>query len=206
MGYKHFPPSEAERTVTYRAGETFTSVGWKKVARVDEDVVVFSPDGEVVGNRLTSTIQGAYVFPFSRRMQRAGLTRRWHLTYFSEPMHGYSGVTVSFREAGLRFVLNAVVPDRGEPFIQLMEHYRPSIKGMQAPLPLDGVRLLKFEMTFDPARKSATVAVDGRVLLEGYRGTSEYLDLPGVAVGFGSYLSKTGEGVFGDQGCPGHEF
>ena len=69
---------------------------------------------------------------------------------------------------------------------------------MQAPLQWDGDRLLKFEMSFDPAKQSAAASVDGRMLLEGYRGTREYLDLQGVAVGFGSYLSKTGEGVSGD--------
>ncbi|MBV8894866.1 MAG: serine/threonine protein kinase [Acidobacteriaceae bacterium] len=201
LNHEYGPPEPAEKTVTYKAGQTFEQAGWSKAGHVDENVLVFDPlSGNVVGNSLTSAKQGGYVFPFSKRMQRAGLSRRWRAIFSIRPVHGDSGFAVCFREAGLRFVGTATVPDEGEPFVRLIQSYLPRLKDARAPMQPGAKRLMKFELSFDPARHEASLVVDGRLVLEGYAGTTEYLDLPGLSVGFGAFQSKIGEGVFGDIG------
>ncbi len=199
LDYYYGPPNAAEKRVTYKAGQTFEGAGWKRVGRIDENVTVFDQaSGNVTGNSLTSAKQGGYFFPFSRRVQRAGLNRRWRASYFIRPVHGASGFAVCLREAGLRFVGTATVPDRGDPSVRLIESYLPVMKDMRSAIRLDEDRLLKFELSFDPIKRRASLAVDGRLVLDGYSGTSQYLEVPGLSVGLGAFQSKIGEGVFGD--------
>ncbi len=199
LNHEYGPPQASEKIVTYRAGQTFEQVGWRKAGRVDENVVVFDQfSGNVVGNSLTSAKQGGYVFPFSKRIQRAGLSRPWRAIFFIRPVHGDSGFAVCFREAGLRFVGTATVPDGREPFVRLIQSYLPHLKDTRAPIQPSADRLMKFELSFDPARRRASLAVDGKLVLDGYAGTPEYLELPGLSIGFGAFQSKIGEGVFGD--------
>jgi tRNA A-37 threonylcarbamoyl transferase component Bud32 len=194
-------PDTAEKTVSYKAGQTLEAVGWGKVGNVDRDTVVFDPaSGKVAGRSLSTALLGAYVFPFSKRLQRAGLKRRWRATCFLRPVHGEAGFAVNFRQAGLRFVVAAGVPDLGDKRVSAIDAYTPIRRVTSAPLALDGDRLLKFELSFDPDKQSASLAVDGRLVLDGYAGTSENLEAPGLAIGFGAFRSKVGEGVFGDIG------
>jgi hypothetical protein len=65
---------------------------------------------------------------------------------------------------------------------------------------LDGDRLLKFELSFDLAKERASLAVDGRVVLDGYPGTSDNLETSGFGIWFGAFRSKKNEEVIGDIG------
>jgi hypothetical protein len=69
---------------------------------------------------------------------------------------------------------------------------------MRTALKLDADRLLKLELSFDPVKKRASLAMNGRMVLDGYSGTSEYLEVPGLGIAFGASQSRIGEGVFGD--------
>ena len=69
---------------------------------------------------------------------------------------------------------------------------------MRSTLRLDQDRLLKFELSFDPAKRRTALYVDGRLVLDGYSGTSQYLEVEGLSIGFGIFQSKIGEGIFGD--------
>jgi hypothetical protein len=197
--YQNRPLSEAERTVVYQAGQTFDALGWKKAGRIDLDVTVTAPDGSrILGNRLVTSDQGAYFYPLTPRVRSEGLKRRWRLTGEVMPVAGYAGFGVCFREVGIRFLMAAEVPASGDSLITATETYTPEVRKLTVPFQFTPGRFYQLEMIFDPNTRSASVAVDGRVVLQGYRGTREYLEVPGIAVGFGLYQSKTAEAVFGD--------
>jgi len=199
VAYDRRPLSVDERRVQYQAGQTYRNVGWTAMGTVDTDVTVFDATRtKVLGNRLISRDQGTYVFALPRRVKRFGLSRRWRIAVDILPVHGDSNFGVCFQELGVRFVATAVVPDGGEPYLFLTETYRPSITGKRRAAQYAKERMTRFEMIYDPARGTARLLADGVVLVDGYRGTHEYLESPGVGIGFGAYESGIGEGVFGD--------
>ncbi|MFN7932530.1 MAG: serine/threonine-protein kinase [Bryobacteraceae bacterium] len=199
VAYDRRPLSVKERSVQHQAGQTYRNVGWTAMGTVDTDVTVFDATRtKVLGNRLVSRDQGAYGYALSRRVKRFGLSRRWRLTADILPVHGDSNFGICFRELGVRFVATAVVPDAGEPFVILTETYRPTITGIRRAVRFAKDRMTRFEMAFDPGRGAVQFSADGVVLVEAYRGTHEYLESPGVGIGFGVYESAIGEGVFGD--------
>jgi hypothetical protein len=199
LGYRNRPLTVAERTVIYKAGQTFELVGWKQAAKVDLDVTVGSDDGvHILGNRLVSSDQGAYYAALNPRVRRQGLSRRWRLTGDLMPLHGYSGFSLCFREAGMRFAVLTERPDNGPSAISAIEAYLPESKKMTTPFDFAPNRVYRMEVTFDPATRTARIAVDGKVVLEGYKGTREYLEIPGISVGFGRNRSAIGEAVIGD--------
>jgi hypothetical protein len=57
--------------------------------------------------------------------------------------------------------------------------------------------MTELQMTFDPSTSTASIAVDGRVLISGYAGQHEFIG-PGVGLGFSVQQSKVAEGIFGD--------
>ncbi|MBS1826664.1 MAG: serine/threonine protein kinase [Acidobacteria bacterium] len=199
VAYDRRPLSAEERRVEYQAGQTYRDVGWRLMGTVDTDVTVFDATRtKVMGNRLVSRDQGSYVYPLAGRVKRFGLARRWRIVADILPVHGDSNFGVCFAEVGVRFVATAVAPDRGDSYVFLTETYRPSITGKRKAAQFAKDRMTRFEMVFDPGSGTARLSADGVVLVEGYRGTHEYLESPGVGIGFGAYESAMGEGVFGD--------
>lgn len=199
LAYENRPIGPAERSVHYKAGQTFEAVGWRKAGKIDLDITVVNDDGtHILGNRLVSASQGAYFHRLTPRVRREGLRRAWRLTGAIMPVSGAIGIGVCLREAGKRFYVEAEGPDRDDSTVAAFHAYVPRVDKMSAPFHFERNRFYLIEMTFDPSSQSARVAVDGRVVHEGYRGTEEFMEIPGVAIGFGVYQSTSGEAVFGD--------
>ena len=201
LAYENRPLTAAERTVHYKAGQTFADVGWAKIGTVDVDVTVFDEkdpsNRTILGNRLASSDQGAFHTTLPERVQSAGLRRPWRLTGNVIPLHGNCNFGVGFREAGIRFVMGVTRPDGGGSFAIAPLTYSPKLSDMRQSTPLSSDRMVELKMTFDPAAATASIAVDGRTLIPAYPGCREYVGR-GVGLGFSVQESKIAEGVFGD--------
>lgn len=186
----HAPPTAVERTIRYQAGQTFAAVGWKKVGHIDEDITLFDQYGNIIGNSLVSEKGGGYYFPFPKRVERAGLARKWRAAWSVRPGRE-AAFAICFRQHRLRFVGAIRRPKNQEPSVRLIKSYFPKIEDIRAPLKLSGNGFVRIEMRFNPEGRRVSLLVDGQPALDGYAGTSQFLEVPGISIGFG-------EAVFGN--------
>lgn len=197
--YTHRPIPIEERTFTYKAGQTYTEVGWRQIGKIDLDVTMFDPKtNSILGNRLASTDQGAYVFRLSERVRRQGLTRPWRAIANLIPIHGNANFTISFPELGVRFTAGAVMPDVGAPFLDLPITYRPKVTATNCPAPLRNDKLSELQLVFDPKTATVSALLDGKTMITGHPGNKEFLGAGGGGIGIGPHASKSAEAVFGD--------
>jgi hypothetical protein len=201
LAYQMRPLSAEERIVVYKAGQTFEEVGWRKLGAVDVNVTIVDqkdPNNQtILGNRLVSSDQGAYTTNLSERVRRAGLKRPWRLTGHVMPVHGSCHFGIGFKELGVGFVMAAVRPDDGRSFVGAPMRYTPKISAIETPATFRTDRMTEMKMTFDPATRTVSIAVDGRILISGYKGRREFVG-QGIGLGFSVEQSRTAEGIFGD--------
>lgn len=197
--YTHRPIPIEERTFTYKAGQTYTEVGWRQIGKIDLDVTVFEPGGNrILGNRLVSSDQGAYVFRLSERVRRQGLTRPWRATARIIPIHGNANFGISFPELGVRFNACAVMPDSAAPFLEMPLTFRPEVTSTTCPAPLSNDKFAELQMVFNPSDAAVSLLLNGKTIITGYRGNREFLGSGGGGIGIGPELSKSAEAIFGD--------
>ena len=102
---------------------------------------------------------------------------------------------VDFAGHGPRFDISVAVENEFE-IIRLTTQIVPAIQGMEVRLPHSESVYRKYELSFDPGLQTANLWVDGRQVLTGYRGHSQFQDDVGVAFGTGPYKVETGVATF----------
>lgn len=200
VGWMYRPAFEGEKKLDYQGGQTFRDLGWKTLGVIDLDLVEMDSERERYnGNRLQSRSQGGYFYPLARPAQRRALNYGWKLDAFLRPIHGFLFAGLVLKDFGIRFSVALVAPDHGGPFLEAVRVVHPVVQAfthpLQMPKPGD---LIPLEIRYDAGRHEASVYLRGEKVIEGYRGCSQYLGVPGVVVGVGQRRSELGEGVVGD--------
>ena len=143
--------------------------------------------------RVSGPLLSYYTWRLSHAKQAEALTRGWRLLLRARPQRGFAFAGVDFLPNGRAFALclmngadggvTAILPDR----INLDEARRFEFPAAKA----DAV----FELTYDPATRSATFRVDGQRVATGYTGLTELQHGEGLAFGTGNNL---GAAPFGE--------
>lgn len=194
------PLPASEASVRHRAGANFLARGWRKAGEISTDVTIVDPaHTRLIGSKLVTPTQGAYVYNLSERTQRACVDRSWRFSARLMPTTGYAGIAVCLRAVRRRYAYIVGRNRDGSSFALLYLAYQPELRGIrtQVRLPLSP-GLAQAELRYDAATRRVSAYLDGRELVADYAGTTEFLDLPGLAVAFGEHDQKPGEAIFGD--------
>ncbi|SPF44908.1 putative Calcium/calmodulin-dependent protein kinase [Candidatus Sulfopaludibacter sp. SbA4] len=200
VAWTHRPVSEAEKRIDFQGAQSFRDLGWKTWGVIDLDLDEMDSRHERYnGNRLVSRSQGGYFYALSARAQQLALQRPWRLSALLRPVHGFVDLSVILKDFGVRFSVDLVAPDQGEPRLDALRVISPGIDAISRPIgPPKPGEFARLEIRYDPLRKEAAVWLRGEKVIDGYRGCSQYLGFPGVVVGVGQRQSEIGEAVVGD--------
>ncbi|MBX9600382.1 MAG: serine/threonine protein kinase [Bryobacteraceae bacterium] len=194
------PLLASETSVRHRAGANFLAAGWRKAGEISTDVTIVDPaHTRLIGTKLITPTQGAYVYGLSERTQRACMDRSWRFSARLIPTTGYAGIAVCLRALRRRFAYTVGRNQDGSSFALLYLAYQPELRGIRTQVqlpPAPGLALA--ELRYDAATRRVSAYLDGRELAADYTGTTEFLDLPGLAVAFGEHDQRPGEAIFGD--------
>jgi hypothetical protein len=145
--------------------------------------------------RVISPRQGDYYHHLTDRQKRLALERGWKLTAVMRAEEGGSHVSVDLAGRGNRFVLGILVtPNRD--LVRLNTQIVPNQQGMDYPVPSKHPEYRHYELVYDPGLAGAALSIDGKEVLSGYRGCSQFQEDWGVEFGAALYASSRGVGTF----------
>ncbi|HEY7388078.1 MAG TPA: protein kinase [Bryobacteraceae bacterium] len=145
--------------------------------------------------RVTSPRQGNYYRHLTDRQKRLALARRWKLTAVMRAEEGTTDATVDFAGRGNRFDVNILVTP-GADLIRLSTQIFPERQGLDYPIPRKRPEYRRYELVYDPGLGSAALSIDGKSVLSGYRGHSQFQEDWGIEFGASLYASSRGVGTF----------
>jgi hypothetical protein len=72
----------------------------------------------------------------------------------------------------------------------------PERQGLDYPIPRKRPEYRRYELVYDPGLGSAALSIDGKSVLSGYRGHSQFQEDWGIEFGASLYASSRGVGTF----------
>jgi tRNA A-37 threonylcarbamoyl transferase component Bud32 len=147
------------------------------------------------GWRITSPRQGAYYHHLSDRQKRLAFERGWKLTAVMRADEGLTYAAVDFARVGRRFDIGVYVQPKTD-LVRLGTQIVPDQEGLDFPVARTVAVYRRYELVYDPALASASLWVDGRRALAGYRGYSQFQENLGLFFGTSLYASSRGMGTF----------
>jgi serine/threonine protein kinase len=183
--------------------------------RIIEKVGAFDPltEGFQIHNDLSGTVaenpekteydgwraftprQGHYYRHLSKAQKRRALQRGWKLTAVIRAEEGQSFAGVDFAGYGKRFDIS-VIARPGADLVRLPTQIVPSRQGIDIELPRQVPAYRRFELNYDAGLGTATLWVDGKKLLSGYPGWTQFQDDWGLFFGNSVSGSERGVGTF----------
>jgi hypothetical protein len=191
------PLDPEERVIDFPAGAAVEMTAFSVEHQLTERAIRQFPGGAVSAMRYLSPDQGQLHRRLTSRQKEWAFRRGWKAWLLCRPESGYAALGVECGlfaprfDAGFRFTPAGVE-------LVATQQVRAGWDGIRAPVSLPPEpRLLRLEMTYDPAGTSAAVSVDGEVLIPDYKGHTEYRDDLGVYFGVGSIDGSMASAVFG---------
>ena len=187
-----------ERVIEFPAGYTAEMAGFSIHREVTERAIRdFQVRGAVTAIRLFSADQGQLHKPLTRRQKEQAFRNGWKVAALVRPETGYVAVAVESGQFARRFDTGFEVTSGGVQLIAT-ERIRQGWDGIRAAVTLPPApAMVRLEMRYDAARKTADVSVDGKTFIRGYSGHLEYRDDLGVYLGVGSLDGSVASSVFG---------
>lgn len=145
--------------------------------------------------RVTSPRQGDYFRHLKDRQKRAALESGWKLTAVMRGEMGNAFASVDFAGRGRRFDINILVNPDTE-LVRLNTQVVPDPEGLVYQIPRSRSGYRRYELVYDPGLASAVLSIDGKKVLRGYRGHSQFQEDWGVMFGACVYASPRGVGSF----------
>ena len=148
------------------------------------------------GWRVETGTHGLYLHPFTDSQTQSALDRGWKLTAVLRAEQGAAYAAAEFGNGGLGFPIDVLV-DGDREIVRLPTQLVPEFHGLDFVQSPAG-NYHRYELIYDPARKTADLWVDGERRLTGYEGwtqNSYQLD-PGLMFGVAVYKSEHGAGAF----------
>jgi hypothetical protein len=185
-----------ERVIELPRGASAEMTGFRLHREVTERAVR-DASGRVVAMRLLSPDQGQVHMPLSLHQKRAAFRRGWRASALCRPESGGCGLGLETGHFAPRFDFGFQVSAGGVELIAT-QRVRTGWDGIRRPVTLPGApALVRMEMIYDARRASATIALDGRRVVEDYKGHTEYRDDLGVFFGVHSVNGLEGSTIFG---------
>jgi serine/threonine protein kinase len=145
--------------------------------------------------RVTTSRQGDYYHHLTDRQKRLALERGWKLNAVMRAEEGAAHVLVDFARAGKRFDI-VVFAKPGADLVRLNTQILPDQQGLEFSIPRHQPDYRRYEMAYDPGLSSAALWIDGRRVLVGYRGHSQFQEDFGVMFGAAFYAGPRGVATF----------
>jgi tRNA A-37 threonylcarbamoyl transferase component Bud32 len=191
------PLDPAERVIDFPQGASAEMAGFSIQHELTESAILAFPGGSVSAMRCFSPSQGQLNRRLTLRQKRWAFRRGWKAWALCRPESGYAALGV---ESGLfapRFDAG-FTPTRDGFELIATQQVRTGWDGIRAAVQLPpSPRLVRLEMSYDAVRATATVSVDGQVLISDYAGHTEYRDDFGVYFAVGSLDGSMASAVFG---------
>lgn len=160
--------------------------------------MVFTPDNTgFEGIREFTNTQGYLVHPFTAAQQHAAMEKGWILTGTVRAEEGGAFLIADFDRVNRRYDIFVFRNGHGGTSVRLIDKLIPALLGEEADLGHGEPQFREFRMRFDPRSATASLDVDGRTVLSGYKGHSEYVNPYGLVFGITRYLGERGVSTFG---------
>lgn len=144
---------------------------------------------------VSTSSQGHYHRPLSDAQKKVALKNGWTLKMIAKTLEGQAYTDVDFAGRGPLFLMDAAVL-RAKLTARGCTRLAPKFEFTDAELNLDPAAYHEYRMTYDPGSKSAQIAVDGKVVITGYRGINQYQDNLGADFGCERFQSRSGKAAF----------
>jgi tRNA A-37 threonylcarbamoyl transferase component Bud32 len=191
------PLDPAERVIDFPRGASAEMAGFSIQHDLTERAILEFPRGGVSGMRCFSSDQGQLNRRLTLRQKQWAFRRGWKIWALCRPESGYAAVAVESGHFAPRFDAGFSQTRDGFELIatkRIRDGWDgPRVAARLPPAP----RLVRLEMAYDPRRATATVLVDGELLIRDYAGHTEYRDDLGVYFGVGSLDGTMASTVFG---------
>jgi serine/threonine protein kinase len=185
-----------ERVVEVESGFDPTQHGFKEMNQISNQVV-FKPDNSgYEGTRETTSGQGYLVHPFTADQERAAMKDGWTLSGRIRAEEGGALLIADFDRMNRRYDIFVFRSPNGGTGVRLIDKLIPSLTGPEIVVADSQPAFHDLKMHFDPGTRTASLAVDGQVVLSGYKGHSEYVRPYGLVLGVSKYLSERGVATF----------
>jgi predicted Ser/Thr protein kinase len=185
-----------ERVVEVESGFDPTQYGFKEMNQITGQVV-FKPDNSgYEGIRESTSSQGFLVRPFTVNQQLAAMKNGWILSGRIRAEQGGALLIADFDRMNRRYDIFVFRNPKGGTGVRLIDKLMPSLMGREITVPDSQPTFHDLKMQFDPRTTTASLAMDGQVVLSGYKGHSEYVNPYGLVLGVSKYLSERGIATF----------
>jgi tRNA A-37 threonylcarbamoyl transferase component Bud32 len=154
-----------------------------------------SRPGDYDGWRVTTTRQGDYYHQLTDRQKRLALERGWKLSAVMRAEEGSVHINVDFLGQGKRYDI-AVFVNPDTDVVRLNTQIVPAQQGLEFPIARKQPTFRRYELVYDPGLGSATLSVDGKRVLTGYRGHTQFQEDLGVFFGVALYGGARARGTF----------
>jgi len=191
------PLDSEERVIDFPPGASMEMAGFSIHRELTEHAVREFPGGAVNAMRYLSPDQGQLHRKLTLRQKEWAFRRGWRAWALCRPESGFAALAVESGHFAPRFDAGFRPVADGMELVATKQ-VQAGWDGIRAPVSLPPApRLLRLEMTYDPVRASATVSVDGTILIHDYTGHSEYRDDLGVYFGLGSIDGSMASAILG---------
>ncbi len=165
--------------------------------QLTERAILEFPGGAVSAMRCFSPDQGQLNRRLTLRQKQWAFRRGWKAWALCRPESGFAALAVESGTFAPRFDAG-FEPTRDGFELVATKQVRAGWDGMRTPLRLPPApSLVRLEMSYNPIRATATVSVDGQILIRNYSGHTEYRDDLGVYFAVGSLDGSMASAVFG---------
>jgi tRNA A-37 threonylcarbamoyl transferase component Bud32 len=191
------PLGPEERVIDFPGGAEADMAGFSINRELTSRAIREFPGGAVSAMRYASPDQAQLYKKLTLRQKEWAFRRGWKVSALSRPESGYAGLGIDSGPFAPRFDFGfEVARDRVE--LIATQQIRTGWDGIHAAVTLPPPpRLARLEMAYDPARGSASVSVDGEIVIRDYTGHTEYRDDLGVFFAVGSLDGSMASAVFG---------
>jgi serine/threonine protein kinase len=147
------------------------------------------------GWRVASPRQGDYYHALTNRQKRLALERGWKLTAVMRAEEGSIHAVVDFAVVGRRFDITVSVQPETD-LVRLNTQILPDREGLEFAIARTESLYRRYELAYDPGLANATLWIDNKKTLTGYRGHSQFQEDLGLFFGAAVYASSRGMGTF----------
>ena len=191
------PLSQEERVIDFPPGYQAEMAGFTIHLQLTEHAIREFPSGGVTAIRYSSPDQGQVHKKLTRRQKERAFASGWKVAANLRPESGYAAIAVECGHFAPRFDAGFQLTGNRLDLIATKQ-IRAGWDGIHAPVSLPPPpQLIRLEMTYDPARASADISVDDKILIRDYTGHSEYRDDLGVYFGTGTKDGSMASAIFG---------
>lgn len=188
------PLASQERLIEYSGSVGPPNAGFERNGKVEWYSEMNPSRSGYDRIRVESVDQGQYYRRLSNRQKRAAMKNGWKLTAECRPVLGLLPCVVDLSGYGNRFDMCLLQNGDDGCLVALISRLAPEFAFERVQLtPAPGAFFL-CEMTYDPARKSAALSVDGVPRYDRYQGHSQFQEGFGLVFGAGLYRTPKAVG------------